>query len=88
MNAKHTRGPWKVHTDDENCGIYTVHAKESIYPDNDEANARLIAAAPELLKELEAALEIIEGEYPADDEIAAPVMKKIRAAIAKARGEA
>lgn len=52
------------------------------------ADARLIAAAPELLEALRVALEIIEGEYPADDEIAAPVVSKIRAAIAKAKGEA
>jgi hypothetical protein len=47
------------------------------------ANARLIAAAPELFDALELALEIIEatgpGSYPVAEE-------QIRAAIAKAKG--
>ena len=55
-----------------------------------EANARLIAAAPDLLDAIEALLGwvkawdcdfVMDDEWPADDE-------KIKAAIAKARGEA
>ena len=38
----------------------------------------------ELLEAAKLGLEVIEGEYPADDEIAAPVMDKIKAAINKA----
>jgi len=45
---------------------------------------RKIRAADELLEALTATFEIIEGEYPADDEIAAPVLAKCRAAITNA----
>lgn len=52
--------------------------------DNREANARLIAAAPELLEALELAREImadqLDGEFPEP-------MRQIDAAIAKARGK-
>ena len=51
-----------------------------------KANAHLIAAAPELLEACKKGLEVIEGEYPADDEVAKPVMDFIRAAINKAEG--
>jgi len=43
-----------------------------------------IAAADELLAVAIRALEIIEGEYPVDDEIAGPVITELRAVIAKA----
>ena len=51
-----------------------------------DSNAHLIAAAPELLRELKRAYEVIEGEYPSDDEIAGPVMESVKAAINKAEG--
>ena len=47
-----------------------------------EANARLIAAAPELLEALEASLALIELGIPFEGAIT----RKIRAAIAKATG--
>ena len=47
------------------------------------ANARLIAAAPELLEALEAALKLIELVMPIDG----VVTRKARAAITKATGE-
>jgi hypothetical protein len=59
------------------------HAQD-ILLHQDCPRCRLNAVAPELLKATIRALEIIEGEYPADDEIAAPVMAELRAAIAKA----
>lgn len=49
----------------------------------DEANARLIAAAPELLEVLENCLGNINPERGFADELE----EEIRAAIAKARGE-
>jgi len=98
MNTKFTAGPWTA-GDYSPVGI-PVWAKYGIVAtcqtrldgnepqgmnhDVRQANARLIAAAPELLQELRKALEIIEGEYPANDEIAAPVIASIKAAIAKA----
>ena len=54
-----------------------------------EANARLIAAAPELLEALEEArrqLEYVDGRFPTGTTPA--VLARINAAIAKARGAA
>ena len=50
-----------------------------------EANARLIAAAPELLEALRTAVDHLEG-MPDQEDVAACVVKA-RAAIAKAEGE-
>ena len=52
-----------------------------------EANARLIAAAPELLEALKATLEEIE-RVEADVEYKLPCGDKARAAIARAEGSA
>lgn len=49
------------------------------------ANARLIAAAPELLEALESAQMALMG-YTHQNEITLAALEKIRAAIAKARG--
>jgi hypothetical protein len=51
------------------------------------ANARLIAAAPDMLKALTIALGFIE-EFEADHRSRTKTGDTIRAAIAKARGEA
>jgi hypothetical protein len=98
--GKHTPGPWRINRDrnieagDGNvirvCGVIMPCG---YVPDGDEgyANARLIAAAPELLDSLKDALKTIEasdhwwmdcpdkGGFNADT---------IRAAIAKAEGTA
>jgi hypothetical protein len=100
--SKHTPGPW--HTGDINeHGAITIYSDESNYvasaylarwssawtpeetlhsPDNVEAvaNAHLIAAAPDLLAACEAYIE-----WRADMEV---IQERMRAAIAKARGEA
>ncbi len=95
MNTKHTPGPWEVsHTDQctyvgatEMCIAEIFDESEGSY----EANARLIAAAPELLAALrtihEAALRISTGGSLLDDKgfntLAHPV-SVAEAAIAKA----
>jgi len=90
--ANHTPGPWSVVELTPNT-VQTPSGRISVnwnatHDDGKrlneaEANARLIAAAPELLDALELALEIIEatgpGSYPVAEE-------QIRAAIAKAKG--
>jgi hypothetical protein len=102
--SKHTPGPWRAQPREGFEGQWEVvstcktgrliaAAAPHIDGDPDEANARLIAAAPELLKALvdlmrvmpvlpEAAKTIrgIEQQYDAANRAA-------RAAIAKAKGE-
>lgn len=84
---KHTPGPWSI---TESCmnaweidgldrSIATVNAVEDIAPE-DEANARLIAAAPDLLAALQDFLH-------ADPDVFAEELAAARAAIAKAEGK-
>jgi hypothetical protein len=51
------------------------------------ANAHLLAAAPEMLKALESALNVLEVYLPGMN-ICKSVIPKVRAAVAKAKGEA
>ena len=89
---KHTPGPWVVVTDDTAAQVkgfpcihsdnYIVVGVEGMYGDieTDYANARLIAAAPDLLEALEMALVWLDYEGKYD-------VQGIRASIAKARGQ-
>ena len=98
MKTQHTPGPWKINkkysfsveTLSDGQGINII--AECSDPDGirsageDSANAKLIAAAPDLLAALEAIIKMIgpyAGQGRMDTEISAA-----RAAIAKARGEA
>jgi len=90
MSAKHTPGPWKAHatgfarsgspefeihySDDGECVAEIVHG---------EANAHLIAAAPELL---EIARQVVEGYDEFDFDLQS-VAREAKRAIAKATGE-
>lgn len=92
LDFRHTPGPWVCYADlpsvDPNWHIVTnasrmrVLANVHIEPGNavDEANARLITAAPELL----AACRYIVEAGENGDEVTA--IAKARAAIAKATG--
>lgn len=92
--SKHTKGPWHVNSRDD-----TVRSKDSIriadidvingeWGDNcpeSQANARLIAAAPELLQACKAALVTM-----ADDDLyerCRETFKTVESAIAKAEGK-
>lgn len=61
MNKKHARGPW---TADFNCTTLILDADgdEVAYVD-DSNDARLIAAAPELLEALKSSVRIIRDLY-------------------------
>jgi hypothetical protein len=103
MSAQHTPGPW-VYTfnpgeyseseilDDEGrliaIGAGQNYGCWRVGDDNGdaefEANARLIAAAPELYETLKQLLDGMAGEEDSDD----GVLKRARAAIAKATGGA
>jgi hypothetical protein len=88
METKHTPAPWEYdgceyvtrETFDIICAL--PNADASIDEDTIEANARLIAAAPDLLKAAEFAVKAIES-----DRWHVMAIDKLRAAIAKATGE-
>ena len=99
--AKHTPGPWLTHKEgfssiyiESRIGGGMLQEVASCGPtgegrDQQEANARLIAAAPELLEALKEVVEILDevlgfGTEPSHGNIAA----KARAVIAKATGRA
>ena len=84
--SNHTPGPWKIfddHPDPDLLCLHVYHGDEQIADVSELKNARLIAAAPDLLEALENLLKVHEGEggtqYHAGD--------MARAAIAKAKGE-
>lgn len=90
---KHTPGPWAIErdhigprsqNDDQSYGmlIQVAYLERYDWPENAEANARLIAAAPELLEALEAIIND-GGKFVMTQE----THRAARAAIDKARGE-
>jgi hypothetical protein len=81
--GKHTKGPWSYRLDDSDvwAGDVRVCRKPhnvSAYDKEWQANARLIAAAPDLLAALEDLLDQSEESWRDRDQA--------RAAIAKAKG--
>lgn len=90
-----TPGPW--HAIKASHGVVDVfdndeHDIVTLFGCNREANARLIAAAPDLLFELEGLVHFADGFGVFSDNPAAVELRKwiegARAAIAKATGEA
>ena len=85
MSAKHTPGPWEVFEctmGKHPWAYYIGHPMESKQVPDDEAavNARLIAAAPELLEELKNAVTLLNAVGYVDGDI----VDAARAVIAKA----
>jgi hypothetical protein len=89
MSAAHTPGPWECQNGDQVYArpsvklhlIATVHALEyDAIGDERAANQRLIAAAPQLLAEL----ENLYASRNLTDEQRAPVLERVRAALAAA----
>jgi len=94
-NTKHTPGPWKL--DDVSDfirgprGVYIAELCDAnsdrvqVHGPRFEANARLIAAAPDLLE----ALEHISRELPENEFIkhSKDAIRKVKDAIRKAKGE-
>ena len=93
MSAKHTPGPWRSRNrlgsgnwkDERSIGVESFEwiiadvCGDIDHTDEARANARLIAAAPDLL---EALADLVENGLGTE------AVKRARAAIAKARGEA
>jgi len=88
--AKHTPGPW-VEFDGDICPANDIAnvVIATLYQDTSDADARLIAAAPDLLEALEDML--VQADFAASVRGGEGHMKyamaKARAAIAKAKGE-
>ena len=89
MKTQHTPGPWKTNGDpvvfsNDSSQFIAFTDTRGISSDAAKANARLIAAAPDLLEALKHAVEIAEYKTPGywyD-------LLKYRAIIAKATGAA
>lgn len=88
MRKKHTPGPWKVNTGPEETIVwlngsagYELRDPTGFGGKANPADARLIAAAPDLL---EAAKAMVAGGYVMD--IDSPEWAALEAAIAKAVG--
>ena len=94
--TQHTPAPWRVEHDeadvyvlmdalggeeDDHLLVYAADRTEK--PEQRLADARLIAAAPDLLRLLDEAVAALEAENTQT----ALLQDEIRAAIAKARGE-
>lgn len=94
MKNKHTPGQWMVAGRDQNGsidiiadGLFIAEAIGGLADGEQEANARLIAAAPDLLEALVALFNDYKdaGFWNLEN---VPEGKQALAAIAKARGEA
>lgn len=94
---KHTSGPWHIEHEYNifsehqrlvaSAGGYTTNADNGEHVIENMANARLIAAAPELLEACRAAVERFE-DIDADYDIwSYGTVNELKAAIAKVEGE-
>jgi hypothetical protein len=100
QTAQHTSGPWTYqyspypYRDGDEIPAFEVHGDEVKVCDTNEtrpteeqeANARLIAAAPEMLGALEDLLA--HAEYFCPQDLGLKVYEQARLAIAKAKGGA
>jgi hypothetical protein len=95
--SAHTPAPWAVDGTLNSGDLDVISADGRIAMIDDsratgwneptiKANARLIAAAPDLLNALDGLLDYLR-DYDADYPEAAPIFGKARTAIAKATGE-
>lgn len=98
---RHTPGPWEVDDCGNICGggaaLAAVYGAEDFpcLPEEDydavnvecAANARLMAAAPDLLAACEKALEFWHSDHPNDTGEAMDAREFIRRAVARAKGE-
>lgn len=99
--AKHTPGPWRLRAAAGSRSLWRiVNAAGRVIGtisrpfqgvDAADADARLIAAAPELLEALQAAYDALAISYPlhsCDMDKRGAILGQARAAIAKAEGAA
>lgn len=89
MEAKHTKGEWKARNNDNYCLVYselhggiTLCNHEGKHKEEHEANAKLIAAAPDLLEALQDLVS--DYEFAGDYRNMGALVSKAKAAIKKA----
>lgn len=94
MKTAHTRGPWQL-SNATPAGRFVGSSPDGVLgiamafgdtPDEQDANARLIAAAPDLLEACQAILTLLE-QGQADTLTLEHDGAYLRAAIAKAEGQ-
>ena len=95
--TQHTQGPWKHegqgditgYENDTTYGCYGPVDVACVYlrtvPGKSEANARLIAAAPDLLATFQELRE--SADYWSEYDVPLGIVDRIKAAIAKATGD-
>ena len=94
MSAAHTPGPWRVDSDPEgivrgvvadDCMVCAMIGWDVEYEDEEKANARLMASAPDLLEALQG---LATGDFGAGGwtDAMEAYAQKARAAITKATG--
>lgn len=93
----HTKGPWncirasaggrEIITSDVSPVDVCVLSRSNKSPEEINANALLIAAAPELLEALEELYHLIDDAHDGDRVFTLELAQKAKAAIAKARGQ-
>lgn len=85
----HTPGPWTAAADDYLPNITFIHSEQVDtvariwHGKNKDGNARLIAAAPEMLEALEELIATLDAQSIATGSVG----RRAKAAIAKANGE-
>ena len=90
---KHTKGPWKINIDTGEYGVYHLYSPDiggdEVFEreEIDEANARLIAAAPELLEALDILTDEVERHWPRNQRYPETSLGVAKRAIVKANGE-
>lgn len=87
MKKRHTPGPWRIGQDKALIvagphGLHIARAAQVGMP-NCEANARLIAAAPDLLAALRMLLEEFEDRFDMDNPSTNPGIKVAAARVRK-----
>lgn len=99
MNAQHTPGPWtagKYATraqwslrgdgDRRSLGLYDATKSSTLSPEESEANARLIAAAPDLLRVLQSLATFLSRPSAATS-VREIMLGEVRSVVAKATGQ-
>lgn len=100
MGTKHTPGPWEIDWNVTRLDIFSSDAKvlvaslrrSALSEGIDEAaraNARLIAAAPEMYEVIAAIATAMNCGYIPNEILSegSPILEELRAAIAKAEGK-